>query len=397
MPRTHLRLSIAALCLGLAVAACATPVPPRTVPHAAALTPEHVDAYREALALRSAGRTDEALDALAPFLTDEPWHVPTHTLRQDLLIELGRIEEARSWYADAAREAPASAARALLAARLAPGDDEREAEYVRVLAAHPRDLWANLAVAVAALRRAEQIEARATALEDMGRAPEGEKLRIEGEDAVQTALRTARFAAQLDPALAEAHGVVSDALLAQRLRSPGAPTDEAVAAARRATEADPWEQRQFVRLARALYAARDTAGAVAALERAAELAPGDPGVLARLGRARLDLGDHVGARAALERAAPALPGDADAWHDLGVARAGGGDADGAADAFRRALEIDPDEPRTWGALARALEVTARNAAAADAMDQYLLHGGRDIESARAFIERMRRMPYAPPQ
>lgn len=384
---TCARIGLAA---GLLVGVACASSPAVRVPDAAALRDGHAAAWIDASAALRAGRARDALERLEPFVATEPWHVPTHLLRQDALRAAEGDAAVRSWYERAAAAAPLDGTRALLAARTQPRDARRRARaYDAARELDPGSPWGAIAVSSEALAEADDLERRAMDLLDRGFVAQSADVRRTIGPALDLAEGAARAAVQLGPELAEAHAARAEALLARRARSSSFPVAEALAAARQAVALDPTEPRFEALLSRALRSASDDPGAARALERALRLAPDDATLLAGLGRVRLDLGDDRGARSALERAVDRNPDDVAAWLNLGVALHRLGDSAGAVAAIRRAERLDADDPRILQALAFAYARAGRRADAAAAMEQCLAAGGAAREEGRTFIAEMR--------
>lgn len=168
--------------------------------------------------------------------------------------------------------------------------------------------------------------------------------------------------------------------------------DDAVAAARRATEIAPTSTEAWLRLAATYSQAGATADALAALDRARQHDPNDPMVLSDLGAALNDAGRYaeaesvlvasLGARPTadahnnrgvalngLERPADAVaafgaalslnPSSAEAWFNLGVAHAMLGQLADARTAYQHGLALMPAEPRALANLAMVEAQAAR--------------------------------------
>jgi len=374
----------------LAVAACASSDSRAYVPDGEALSRSHATAWTEARIALRAGRAGEALKLLEPWLGTEPWHVPTHVLRQRALLEVSGEEAVRAWYERESETSPDDAVRALLAARTRPrADRQRAAGYARARELDPASPWAAVASATEALAQAAEEDAKATALLDKGFVADAAAARLAAERARADAEASARFATTAAPGLAAAHATLAEVLLAQRAKTPSLPVDEALSAATRAAETDPGEPAHQALLARALRSAADDRGAAAALERALALDPRSAELHAGLGRVLLDLGEAQRARRTLDEAVRLHPDDADAWLNLAVACDRLADRAQAVAASERAVRLAPKDPRILEGWAMILRAAGRPAEAATAMERYLAAGGADREGARAFLAELR--------
>jgi Flp pilus assembly protein TadD len=380
--RLHALLVAAILC------GCASQ--PRAVPDAASLAPPEVDAYREAETALQSGDAAGALRTIAPAAEREPWHVPSHALRQDALVALGQEADARAWYADEAERHPEDAARALLAGRLAPrAGAVRETAYRVALKIDPSSVWARIALAYELARIANDDRTRATSLADGGFSADADAARGHAKAARAEAESLAKAVAAERPDLAAAQGALADVLLSGDL-GPGDP-DTAVAAraAEAAAHIDSGSAEAWGRAGRARRARSDDAGAVIAFTRAADLAPDDPVLKGNLGRVLLDLRRDGAARDVLEEAARLAPGDAVVAANHAVALFRTGRLDAAAREFGRAAELAPSDPRPLAGMALARSELGDRAGAAEAMEGYLAKGGSDRDAARRFIDAMR--------
>ncbi len=386
-----------ALLLIVVLAGCASL---RPVPDSSALDASQRDAYARAAAALDAGDAANALDAIQPVVAVEPWHVPSHVLRQRALHALDRWDEARAWYRAAVGARPNDAARFLLAARTMEPGSARDAAVRAALALDPASPWARIAVAHEVLRAAAQTRAEATRLADQGWAQDAATAAARAEGAFAEAERLARLAATDRPDLASAHLALSAVLLARAAdqhegETTAKPRRRAVAAAEAAAGIDPGDAAPHDLVGRVRREMAQDDAAAEAFEHAAELAPGDGSIVANLGRVLLDLRRDDEAIDALEAAARLRPDDAWVHVNLGVARFREGDPEGAEEAFARAASIAPLDPRPHEALALARAELGDRHGAADAMDAYLRVGGADRDTARRFIAEMRGPSPAP--
>lgn len=122
--------------------------------------------------------------------------------------------------------------------------------------------------------------------------------------------------------------------------------DEALTAARRATELAPGMAEPWLRLAAVQSQRGDVQAAIATLERARTLAPRDPMVLADLGAALNEAGSFAAAEAVL-RESLALRATADAYNNLGVALNGLGRPSDAVGQFGAALALNSASAEAW--------------------------------------------------
>lgn len=376
------------LVLGLLLAACGS-LPPRQVPDGAAIGRPAADAYRRAAAALDDGRPADALREIRPAAEIEPWHVPSHALRQDALTALGRGAESRAWYESQAAAVPDDAARALLAARAAPREGGvREGAYRAALAMAPNSVWGRIALAYEIAHDARDESEQATSLADEGFPAESLEASARAQEHVVEAERIADEVAIEQPGLAAAQGAAADVRLASRRNVHGERAAQALAAAERASTLDPAAASSWVRLARARRLAPDDEGAAAAYERAIEIAPRDAALRAELGRVLLDLRRNSDAADVLAEAQRLAPEDLGVAMNRGVALFRVRDLASARKEFERASQIDPLDPRPLEGLALTLSEEGRRKDAAAAMERYLAAGGPDREGAKQFIEEM---------
>jgi tetratricopeptide (TPR) repeat protein len=371
-----------------ALAACASS-PLRQVPDDAAIGRPAADAYRRAAAALDDGRAADALREIGPAAAIDPWHVPSHALRQDALAALGRGAEARAWYESAAAASPGDPARALLAARTAPRDGGlRERSYRAALAMEPHSVWARIALAYEIAHAARDESDRATALADTGYAVESLEASANAQARSVEAEQLAEEVAAEQPKLAAAYGAVADVLMAARRNVRGERATAAVKAAEKAALLDPGSAASWARVARARRLASDDAGAVAAYKQAIDLAPRDAALRAEQGRVLLDLRLDADAEAALAEAARLVPEDVGVAVNRGVALFRRGEWSAARAQFEHASRLAPLDPRPLEGLALTLAEEGRRKDAAAAMERYLAAGGPDRDGAKRFIDEM---------
>jgi len=380
---------LAPLVAVVALAACRS-VPVRQVPDSAAIGESASAAYRRAAAALDEGRPVDALREIEPAAAVEPWHVPSHTLRQDALAALGRESDAHAWYAAAAASAPGDATRALLAARVTPREGgSRETAYRAALDSAPGSVWGRIALAYEIAHVAHDESEQATALADAGFPRES----LEASDRAQRHLLEASDLAEKvaveQPGLAAAHGAVADVLMTSRRNIRGDRAARALVAAAEAARLDPGSAASWTRLARARRLAPDDPGAALAYERAIEIAPRDAALRAEMGRVLLDLRRNSDAEEALAAAQRLAPEDVGVAVNRGVALFRMRELPAARAQFERASKLAPLDPRPHEALALTLSEEGRAKEAAAAMERYLAAGGPDRDGAKRFIDEMR--------
>jgi Flp pilus assembly protein TadD len=371
------------------LAACAAP--PHAVPDAADLLASEVDAYREAVAAFRSGDPGKALQEVVPAAAREPWHVPSHMLRQDSLAALGRGAEAGAWYADEAERHPEDPARTLLAARLAPrAGGARQAGYRAALKLDPASPWTRIALAYELSRVADDEQTRATSFADRGFPADAEGARKHSKSARAEAEQLATSAAADRPDLAAVQGALADVLLDAGFGPADPRAAEARKAAEEAARIDPDSAAAWARVGRALRSSGDDEHAAAALRRAIGLSPPDPVLLANLGRVLLDLRTRdTEARDVLADAARLAPADETVAVNHAVALFRTGRFSDAAAEFARASRLAPSDPRPFEGIALTRAELGDRAGAAAAMEEYLASGGNDRDQARRFIDEMR--------
>jgi len=363
---------------------------PRAVPDSANLAGPEVEAYREAESELQSGDATAALRTIASAAEREPWHVPSHTLRQDALVALGQEAEARAWYADEADRHPDDAARVLLCARLTPRTGgARELGYRAALKLDPASPWARIALAYELVRVAEEHRTRATALADGGFPADADAARARAKTARAEAVALAEKAVADRPDLAAAQGALADVLLSRGL-GPGDPAAAtALSAAEAAAHIDSGSAVAWNRAGRARRARSDDAGAVIAFTHACDFAPEEAVYKANLGRVLLDLRRDVAARDVLSQASKLAPADETVAVNYAVALFRNGRLQAAANEFERASRLAPSDPRPFEGIALARGELGDREGAATAMERYLAAGGTDRDAARRFIDSMR--------
>jgi len=379
----------AALTVVLLAAGCASVV--RQVPDGDQLDEADRTAWVEAARAFDHARPREALEHLAGPLAVEPWHVPSHTLRQDVLRRLGRDDEAAALYAAGLAPEDTSAAHVLLAHRTLPQSfsKERAAGYLRAMELDAGSPWPRLALCYDALRRAADALAAARAAARSGFTSTEERERVAARSALEEADARAREALSLRPGLAVAHAARAGAILADptTARRPER-LNEALVSAGTAARLDPGNPRILVGLARVRREAGDDTGAVEALERALAATGGAPEIAAFLGRVLLDLRRDGEAREHLERAAGGATAGVAVLLNLGVAEFRLEEFERAAEAFERARAAAPGDPRPLEGLALARARLGERSGASDALRDYLELDGTDRLGGREFIDRM---------
>jgi tetratricopeptide (TPR) repeat protein len=377
-----------ALLAAAILAGCTTT--PRAVPDAADLAGTEVEAFRGAESAVDAGDPERALRTIDPAAEREPWHVPSHVLRQDAFVALGREAEARAWYADEAERHPDDAARVLLAARLAPRTGgAREAGYRAAIKLDPGSPWPRIALAYELARVADDDGARATTLADGGFPADADAARKHAAAARAEAEALATAVVADRPDLGAAQGVLADVLLAADLGVTDSRTATAARAAEAAARIDSGSAAAWDRAGRARRVRADDAGAAIAFTRAADLAPAVASYKANLGRVLLDLRKDGMARDVLEQAARLAPADELIAVNHAVALFRTGRLEAAAREFERASALAPSDPRPLEGVALARGELGDRAGAADAMEGYLAAGGTDRDAAHRFIDAMR--------
>jgi Flp pilus assembly protein TadD len=377
--------------LVVALAGCATPA--RQVPDEAYLDPAGVEAYREAVVALDAGEPETALAEIGPAVAHEPWHVPSHALRQDALVALGRQAEAAAWYSDELARRAGDPARTLLVARAGTRSGGlREAGYREALRLDPGSVWPRIALGYELARVARDETVRATALADAGLTVESDAAARRAEAAEDEAESFASAAAAERPDLAAAEGCLSDVLLTSRESVRGSRAADALRAAEAAARLDDASPRAWNRVGLARRAVSDDEGAAAAFARAAKFAPKDASIRANLGRVLLDLRRDAEASEVLGETSELDPSDSSVALNHGVALFRTRDLEGARKEFARAARIAESDPAPHEALALTLAELGDREGAALAMERYLAKGGADRDAARSFVAEMRAAP-----
>jgi tetratricopeptide (TPR) repeat protein len=361
----------------------------RSVPDGRRLDEAQRAAWAQAAGSLDRGRPEEAIEAVAPLLALEPWHVPSHVVYQDALRGLGREDELLAAYAPVAADG-SDASRVLLAHRALPAQGgARETGYRRAVALDPQAAWPRLALAYELARRGTQALDEQERLTREGFSVPAEEAGTRGTASLEEAEALALAVAADHPRLAAAHGAVSDVVArAHSLGRRQARQAQAFEAAQRAVDLDPADPRAQVRLANAARRSSDDDTAADALQEAVALSGGDAGIRALFGRVLLDLRRDAEARRQLERAADALPDDMAILVNLGVALYRLEEFADAVELYEFAYQRAPDDPRPLEGLALACARLGDHDRAADAMRLYLQRGGTSRQSGREFIERM---------
>jgi Flp pilus assembly protein TadD len=374
--------------LALALCACATAE--RQVPDAESLGPFEIEAYREAAESLDAGEAANALAALTPAVAHEPWHVPSHVLRQDALIALDREAEMAAWYSEELARHAGDPARTLLVARAGTrADGLREAGYREALRLDQRSVWARIALAYELARAARDDADRATALADAGLIAESDASAERAALAEAEAESFASIAAAERPELAAAQGCLADVLLTSRQAVHGSRAADALRAAEAAARLDAASPAAWNRVGLAKRALSDDEGAAAAFARAAGFAPKDASIRANLGRVLLDLRKDSAASDVLEEASALDPTDPRIALNHAVALYRTRDLDDARREFARAARLAASDPAPYEGLALTLAEIGDREGAALAMERYLAAGGADRDAARGFVAEMR--------
>jgi tetratricopeptide (TPR) repeat protein len=281
----------------------------------ASLPPGVPAALREAGRLESAGERSAALARLAevpPAARDATYE----TVRAELLLGLGRVEEAEAAIAAALAKAPEDPDALALRAVLAVVRNEKGqalADARRAVAADPANARARLALSYAA-----------QASFDIPLAREQLEAAVEGEP--RNALAWARLA---------------------EIRLAEGDTRGARRAAERAVALDPAGARAWTVQGFAALARTDTSGAKASFGEAIRLDPFAPLARLGLGLATVRGGDLAAGRESIELAVALDPGDALLRSYLGRAYFGERRDEVAGEAFATAKALDPSDPTPW--------------------------------------------------
>jgi tetratricopeptide (TPR) repeat protein len=157
----------------------------------------------------------------------------------------------------------------------------------------------------------------------------------------EAAVEAARHAADLDPALPDAHRELGCALFAQQDYAG------AIEPLRHATEMTPGSIEARTALAATLTRCKQYEAAAEAWQAALALKPDDPDVMVGFAGALADLERFDEGLAAYRQAEVLAPGNPRVQHGIARILARTGDIPGAAAMCRDALETTPDRPELW--------------------------------------------------
>jgi tetratricopeptide (TPR) repeat protein len=277
-----------------------------------------------------AGALGEAEKALAT----APHDVDLHVRRQDLLVALGRKDQALALYRDHAAGDPADGRRVYLVARLLSGDAALR-EFQRACEIDPlfAPAWREASGLLAAQRRwreaADALARAADLLRDPATRNSVGWLR-ERADQLEEAAASYRAALAADPDFALARRNLGYVL------SRRGKTEEALQVLGEAVHRDPTDAMAWVAIGFVRTARGDYDGAVGAYNEALS-SNSDPAVLNMLGSTYLKLERPDLAEKAFRKAISIRKDDAAAHLNLGCVRLEAGDAEAAEKEFREAL------------------------------------------------------------
>lgn len=161
------------------------------------------------------------------------------------------------------------------------------------------------------------------------------------------AIKSAKYALQLDPSLAKAYFVIAKGLLA--MGQPGVEAN-----LRRAIALDPKFARAWAQLGWLSLRAKKYDDAVKAYEHASLASPNNADYCYSIGRVYYRAGQRSKARAAYSQTTKKFPKDDSSWIGLGVMACEDGKLDEAERCFRKATEVAPAKVLGWAELADVL-------------------------------------------
>lgn len=331
--------------------------------------------YLQSLSLVS-GRPDEAAAKLrrAVELAGDAKDAPdAPRLRlAELLLDLGRVDEAEAQYRAVLRRDPRNPRAELGTARVAAarGDLHGCLSALRRPARDGRTRRESLVLTAQVQQRRGEAEAARRTLRDAAAAPNPAPWPDPWQEEV-TAARVGRQAS-IDRA---------NALLAQNRAA------DAAQLLRQAVKDHPDSDLAWLLLGRALLGAGDAAGAEAAFRESARLAPEAAGPQYHLGIVLLAGKQYPAAAAALERAVTAQPDFAPAHVNLGRCRLLIGDRGGAVAALRTALRHDPNAADAHEMLGTVLAAEGKRAEAIEHL-RSAVELNPSSSSAKARLERL---------
>ena len=357
--------------------------------------PAMVDAW-ETLGdvLESGGQLEAAVEARRRAV-ETSGGAPEQALKlSPLLLQLGRVEEARAHASLAVDAFPSTAHTVLARIAMADGDlagAEREARA----AAATRGATVTPALTLAEVLAARGDAAGALAvIADLEDELESRSL----PDPRPFLLRAELLRAEGDAAGAEA-ALDAASELADRLLALNASAPVGLAARARISDLRGDRDRSTeapLENALARSDAGDQAQARRILLSALERSPEQPALLEALGLVELRSGDAREASVRLERAIELDPEGANAWNLLGVARwQSTRDGGGAIAAWERALELDPAHWEALYNVARVASETQRRDLARDALERFVAGApperyADDLAAARAALAQLGR-------
>ncbi len=298
----------------------------------------------QAIALRDAGRLDEAEKQLLPLLERAPGDADLRYQLGVVLQMQGKNASAKAAYGAALALDPTHADANNNLGVILKGDgafDQALQHHQRALAARPGSLDAlnNIAVALQALgRTGESLPyfERALALRpDHAGLHYNYAAALHALARLDAAIGHYRTALQLEPGLAFAHRSLAGALqMDGRL-------DEAELQFRRALELDPQDAESWYALGSLLLGVARLADAVESFRKALVLRPEYAEAEVGLGMAHKELRQFAEARVHYLQALQLRPAYADAWDKLGSLHRDQGELSEALDCYRKALQLEP--------------------------------------------------------
>jgi tetratricopeptide (TPR) repeat protein len=297
----------------------------------------------------------------------------------ELLLELGRLDEAETHLRDLAGRNAASARALLNLGRLAMARGQADLardHLLKALSGAPDLRSARVLLAAALLRLGDEAAAERERAEAARRRNSGEVRWPDPWDDEAAAFQT---------------GVTASIQRAVRLLSSGRAAEAAEVAAD-ATGRYPQSWQLWLVLGRARRMLRQFDDAEQALKNAARLAPHSPELPMELGTTLSAAGRHPEALAHFRRAAELQPDLGFAHLGIGRACQASGDDAAAVEAFRRAVRCQPELVDAYVGLAEALAKTGRRAEAIE----HLRHAVRLNPSGRQAAELLARLEKADP-